>query len=200
MKGFKRSVLTLGIILGVFILMGSLDTRSIVKGAYLMPPTLRGLSGGVLNKRYYIASDNPYANITKKGVYDWNNSVAAPEVWTPIWFTQTTNRSSSIVDFMVNSNYTYEWLAQTTYFVGSTPIYPQLQKWYWAKIEYNVARMQFSTAFERQGTAAHEFGHALGLNEHNLNPGSIMCQLKYGRYVSQAQSYDLLAVAKLYGY
>lgn len=198
-NGFKRFLLVVFSIIVIFTVY-VLNNNEVAKAAYVMPPTLKGLSGGVQNKYYYISTNNLYSNITIQGVYDWNNSVAAPNIWTPIWFTKTTLRSKSVVDIFVNSNFSNDWLAQTTYYVNSTNINPHFQKWYWAKIEYNTARMQFCTAFERQGTAAHEFGHAIGLDEHNSNPGSIMCQLKYDRYVNKAQSYDLLAVAHLYGY
>lgn len=50
----------------------------------------------------------------------------------------------------------------------------------------------------RQGTVAHEFGHAMGLAHSNSNPNVIMCQYGRGRKVYLPTADDLNGINALY--
>lgn len=96
----------------------------------------------------------------------------------------------------------YPIIAQTIFIsIGSGfelySINPLVSNWDMNLIEINNPVMPTLSAYEQQGTMAHEIGHAMGL-AHNDNHYSIMCQLGNGRVVSNPDSDDVNGVNYLY--
>lgn len=58
--------------------------------------------------------------------------------------------------------------------------------------------LNLSADEKRQGTMAHEFGHAMGLAHSNNNPDVIMCQLRYGRRVYLPMADDANGINSLH--
>ena len=159
------------------------------------------LINGVTNRYYTISTfSNTYTTSTQQAVYDWNNSVGSPSTITPIWFIRTTNYSASVVDFYGSYDGKTRYNGYTEFFTSQAQVSPFKSNWKWSSIHLNQYYMDGYSSSIRKGVAAHEFGHALGLNDYNANWYSIMCQMDDGSYsgtgrlVTVPQKTDLDAI------
>ncbi len=186
----KRKSIIKTSILGIFIFFTG--TTLVSAATPLFPGSL--ING--VNNRYYTISttSNTYTTTTQQAVYDWNNSVGSPSTITPIWFIKTTSYSASVVDFYGSNDGNTGYNGYTAFFTSQAQISPFLSNWKWASIHLNQYYMNGYSSGDRKGVAAHEFGHAMGLNDYNTNLYSIMCQMGSGRLVNVARKTDLDAI------
>lgn len=130
--------------------------------------------------RYYWLDSSLKTNLVTTGIDGWNHSSRYSGVFSKINFVQTTNRPSSAVDFYGKTLAKYT-LGETSYFRSNGDLTASdVESWSFCRISINTS----STASGSVGltdwkyirTSSHEMGHALGFNENNTAPDSIMCQ------------------------
>lgn len=183
------------------------------------------LNGGVgnygySNRYFYITSSaSSYTSLIQSAVSSWVYTSQNPGVTTPISIVRTYTQSQSVFDVYYESKYpSYEGiLAGTFYYIYSTCLNPNAEwptsNWGWSTIILNSpnfgsigAQNGLTANQNKQGTIAHEFGHAMGL-AHPLSviggfvdyyPNRIMCQLANGRYVYTPSSGDCYVINHLY--
>ncbi len=164
------------------------------------------LNGGVgnygYNNRYYYitSSAGGYSSLITSAMNDWIYTTSRLGITTPVSFLRTYTQSSSVMDIYAGyyKDPSYGIVGYTTFWIYGTQIDPMASNWGWGKIRLNQPNYDWLSAYDKQGTAAHEMGHVMGLNENNSNPGSVMCQLAYGRYVNSAQADDCNGINYLY--
>jgi hypothetical protein len=170
------------------------------------------LNGGVgnngYNTRYYYISpsSSTYASLINSAMSTWVNTTTDPGVTTPIYYRNTTTKSASVMDIYNGSYYSYASgiLGETLFYRFSALVEDQYgqpnQNWGWNEIHLNNPRFEESTftTFNRQGTIAHEMGHAMGL-AHYTDPYVIMSQYNNGyRKVNRPSLDDLYGINVLY--
>lgn len=184
-------------------------------------------SWGSHNRYYWVSSSMPtqYSNMVDAAVEDWvyTTNKAGVNYSTSISLLRSTDQSTSMfeVHFTVSDAVPSGITAATEHFIsggnkvnGAAGI--PTQNWVWAKITLNsssfpgINAQNNMTKSECQlGTIAHEFGHAMGLNHCyettangyggiDYHPERIMCQLGYGRSVSEPTKADLVIINHLY--
>lgn len=111
--------------------------------------------------------------------------------------TRTYNQTYSAIDYYAYSDSTSNCNAYTTFIINpsQTAVSPYASNWSFGRIyinSYYANRAQggFPLPQTQQGIAAHEQGHVFGLDEHNSNIYSIMCQTSSGRAVYTVQVTD----------
>ena len=97
--------------------------------------------------------------------------------------------------------------AITLWYWSSTGVDSNYNDWTWAKIVL-VANVQSGqtksnfnliTDYHKQGTIAHELGHAFGLNDSNTGNGyRVLTQYSSGRIVNSPFPDDLIGINHLY--
>jgi len=151
--------------------------------AYKLYPYGKSYSTAPLNKYYWTGG-------VTSGLGDVSTSITVNEIdlavsrWsntqnTKVWFMKTSSQSQSILDYHNFSSLDTGLLGQATRYVNNTIISPWVNNgdWYWAKVEMNK---NFNwndpdNPFKKSdgspnpkylitATAAHEAGHALGLD------------------------------------
>ncbi len=149
-------------------------------------------------------------------VQSWNNTQN-----TKIYFISTSDKSKSIMDIENTPFFNDELFGQTSMWNGNTQLTVEQTKstwWYWAKIEMNsspscIWRSNWVTQTSSnqvavgklEHTAAHEIGHALGLNhlgEWGWNTEKLMYPNPYNYYkygIKAPTSDEVEAVQKIYG-
>ncbi len=203
----------LGAIFAMFLLIGT----SVPVYAY---NTFSGhtLNGGVGNygysmRNYWIdSSASSYTSLIDDAVSSWVHTTSRLGITTPISLSRTTTKSSSYFDvYLLAMPGSSNTVAGTYLYVKNVGcINPTLneaitQNWSWTEIHLNsnsfptLSDNSNLTANEkRQGTVAHEFGHAMGLAHSNNNPDVIMCQLKHDRRVYLPMADDANGINSLY--
>lgn len=167
------------------------------------------LNGGVGNwgystRNYYITSSaSSYASIIQDAMDSWIYTTSRLGVSTSISWSRTYTQSSSYMDFYYGQYFTSNTLAATSFWLYQTQINPAAQNWGWGKIQLNQSPTTTGgfnnlSAFNKQGTAAHEIGHVFGLDDTNTITSSIMCQLGSGRSVKEPQVCDLVPIQEMY--
>ena len=167
------------------------------------------LNGGVGNwgystRNFYITSSaSGYESVIQDAMDSWIYTTSRLGVSTSISWSRTYTQSSSYMDFYYGQYYSSDFLAVTTFWLYQTQIYPSTQNWGWGKIQLNPSSTTTGgfnnlSAYNKQGTAAHEIGHVFGLADTNTITSSIMCQLGYGRAVNEPQVCDLIPIQEMY--
>lgn len=149
------------------------------------------LSGGVGNMYYYVNSSiSSYTTDINNAVYNWVHTGVGDN---PIYLTPVSSNVGTSMDFYYkgtgNSCGSGGVLAYTKMYANNTSstIDPNSRNWDWAEMNFcSIWKTNtyngFSTSHSRQGTIAHEMGHAMGL-AHNKSVYSIMTQVGSGRAV-----------------
>lgn len=132
-----------------------------------------------------------------------NNWVHTGHGANPIYLYEKSASSGTAIDFY-NRTTTF-WgdanvLGETYHRNSSgTRVYPWESHWLYSEIYLNTSSLGQKSTSLRQGTIAHEIGHAFGLAHYNTNPnGSIMCQTGSGRTVQTVQAEDNEAINEKY--
>lgn len=165
-------------------------------------PTIGGyLSRGVSGMCYYVDSTaNSYTSYINTGINRWTNSGYSPSDF--INMTAVSSNYATDVDYYAQDMEEFaipSCLAETSYFTSSGSGSGGVSAYYFAEIVINNDTIVNRTSFEKIGTMAHEFGHALGLDENNSDPTKIMCQLGSGRTVNTVSSAEYAKVVDIYG-
>lgn len=173
------------------------------------PPLLQGkYQNGVGNLTIYIDSASGadyWETYITGGANNW--MYPGSGMSNPIYIKYVSSNYGSNMDFYAKPK-TFWSTSIRDYVMAETQHYDDSdvriqggsRDWYSAMILINDDNFKedwFSNE-EAQGTIIHEMGHALGLNENNTNPNSIMCQLGSGRTVQRVQQVDNNAVNRKY--
>lgn len=177
------------------------------------------LNGGVGNygystRNYWIdSSAGSYTTLIDNAVSSWVQTTSRLGITTPISLSRTTTKSSSYFDvYLVALPGKPNTIAGTYLYVKNVGcINPTLndpitQNWSWTEIHLNSnvftksipADNSLSDDENRQGTVAHEFGHAMGLAHNNSNPYVVMCQTSASRKVYLPMADDANGINSLY--
>lgn len=95
-------------------------------------------------------------------------------VYTSVWFTRTTTKSDSVIDFYSNTRLPLGVYASTSFFTGtgnsSVEVFPydKAVNWIWCKVQINSkycdADVGGLTSTKRKAIVEHEIGHCFGLD------------------------------------
>lgn len=158
------------------------------------------------HRRYYWTSglDGITETMTESAVMSWVNTSGSgtPGVYTSISIRETTNKSDAMFEIVKNNSIGPYTLGVTTFYLFSNEIKLQNgklpQNYGWTRCELNLDTLSELTYSNRQGTIAHELGHAMGLSHQNCRASSIMCQYGLGRTALRADKEDLHTINHLY--
>lgn len=175
------------------------------------------LNGGVGNygyntRHYWVdSSASSYSTMISNAVSSWVNTTSRLGITTPISIASTSTKSSSYFDiYYLSMPGSSNTVAGTYFYVKNVGcINPNLeapnQNYSWTEIHLNssvfpnlTGNTYLTADQKRQGTVAHEFGHAMGLAHSNNNMYVIMCQLASGRRVYLPMTDDANGINSLY--
>lgn len=191
----KKKLLSVGIISACCMLaMSSMALAAV--------PVLGGhLSRGVSGMCYYVDSTaNTYTSYINTGISRWTNGGHSPSNF--INMTAVSSNYATAVDYYAKNYKDFiaqSCLAETSYFTSSGSGCSSGIAYYYTEIVINKDNIVDATNYEKIGTMAHEFGHALGLDENNNEPSKIMCQLGSGRTVNTVSAEEYAKVVSIYG-
>ena len=191
----KKNIAKIGI-------LAACTTLAMASSAFALVPTNGGyLTRGVSKMCYYVdSSASSYTSYINTGINRWTNSGYSPSNF--IKMTAVSSNYATDVDYYgLDSDELYTGGAYAeTYYFGSTGVQASgTQPYYFSEIAINKDIFPLCSNFEKIGTCAHEFGHAMGLDENNSNTSSIMCQTGAGRTVNTVNSEDYATVVYIYG-
>lgn len=152
---------------------------------------------------YYLEGDSSnYSSVIANAANNW---VYTGYGYNKLWpNTRIYDISGTAIDFYTyteNSNvlaYTYAF-ARTNGTTGDAyHVWQWESDWLFSEIHINQTTFDQLSTYDKQGTIAHEFGHAWGLAHNQDNQHSIMCQLGAGRLVNTVQQVDQNAFNSIY--
>ena len=131
-------------------------------------------------------------------------------VYTSVWFTHSTVKSNSVIDFYASSNLPSGVYGLTSLYTGtgsnSTPVYPSSSSpidWVWAKIQVNTSYCDSGdyalTTTQKKAMVEHEIGHAFGLAHVTTAKSRLMYPYANTCTASQPTKYECKGVNSLYG-
>ncbi|HFK1753994.1 MULTISPECIES: matrixin family metalloprotease [Bacillus] len=158
------------------------------------------MDGGVANKSYWVSElSQPQASYIHQAMSDWVHT--GHILATPIDFKNTTNKSSSSMDFHTQSQYIDgdETIAEAYMYKNGGEVLPWKTNWSWTAVKINDLRFNELSEFHRKGVMAHEIGHCFGLaHDGQPNRQSIMRQGPSNRDVNRATYDNLIEINTLY--
>jgi hypothetical protein len=161
---------------------------------------------GSNNRYYYITSSiSTYAGLIDNAVSSWVYTTSRLGITTPISIVKTTTQSASVFDFYLTTMLAdYGTIGQTNWFTYSGSVTradgTPTSNWDWTKITFNTntfSEINLLNNTQRQGVAAHELGHAMGL-AHIWDKNSIMYPYGNTVQVYQPQGDDCDGINHLY--
>lgn len=197
--------------LGLLAVVGCTGFISTVSAAAITPTGAYRTSWNIESIYYYIDQSAPgYSGTISAAANNW--------VYTGLGYnklypnTRTYNKTNSAVDIYAASvggdamayTLTYKRVNGNAVYVPWVDIPGRInsgvpnESWLFSEIHINNDTFQDYDFNVRQGTIAHEFGHAWGLGHNNENPNSLMCQTAFGRTVQTVQQVDQDAFNRLY--
>lgn len=180
----------------------------------ILTPTLSAatfthkLSGGVDEMYYYVNSSiSSYTSEINDAVYNWVHTDYGDN---PIYLYPVSSNYATSMDYYYKGSSgscgNNGVLAYTTMYANDTSssINPNSRDWDWAEMNFcslwkTNTYHGFSAYKSRQGTIAHEMGHAMGL-AHNTSSSSIMTQVGSGRAVYKVDSNSNRDIINKYGW
>lgn len=191
----KKKILSVGII-------SACCTFVMSNMAFAAVPVVGGkLSRGVSSMCYYVDSTaSSYTSYINTGINRWTNSGYSPSNF--IRMTAVSSNYATAVDYYAKNYFDFvvpSCLAETSYYTSSGSGCGGVSPYYYAEIVINNDNIVDITSYEKIGTLAHEFGHAMGLDENNSDTSKIMCQLGYGRTVNTVSAEEYAKVVSIYG-
>ncbi|PWK06243.1 matrixin family metalloprotease [Tumebacillus permanentifrigoris] len=153
---------------------------------------------------YNGTSINFYSAV-QSGVSSWNNTSN-----TKVLMNQTTTQAQSVMDFHNQDVGDPSVLGQTSFWNNATKVDPTTTNWYWTRVLMNQnadwayfaqAALYKDMNAKARYTAAHEEGHALGLN-HAPSSTALMygTSAPYVYYnITTPQTDDVAGVQGIYG-
>lgn len=165
------------------------------------------LSGGVDNMYYYVNSSiSSYTTDINNAVYNWVHTGVGDN---PIYLYPVSSNVGTSLDFYLKgtsgSCSSSGTLAYTSFYTNSSGnVNPDSSNWDWAEMNFcnswkSNTYNGFSVSNSRQGTIAHEMGHAMGL-AHNTSSSSIMTQVGKGRAVYKVDKNSNDDIVNKYGW
>lgn len=132
-------------------------------------------SGSVYGKQYYVYKDSftyngktrNYGNVIDQAVSNWNNYVNSGNTKDDVYFYQTTNVKDAEAEFYVNNYGDTGWNGVAEFFnsngqMSKTGVGPSSNYTY-GRAKLNAYYLHNDIDNDIRATAAHEFGHILGL-------------------------------------
>ncbi|NYI76823.1 matrixin family metalloprotease [Nocardioides panzhihuensis] len=156
------------------------------------------LTYGINNQHYWLdtSAANSHTAAITDGVGLWN---ATQDTWA--WYTRTSTKSSSRLDFYRRSTESGVYCAATQMYVDTRAVDPRDTNWWWAKVTIDPAFHNTDSCgaiSHRKGIIAHEQGHAMGL-AHTSNSGTLMYTGISGTSVNAPTQDDRNGIIALYG-
>lgn len=190
----KKKILKIGII-------SACCTLALSNVAFALVPTIGGyLQRGVDSMCYYVDSTaSSYTSYINTGISRWTNGGHSPSDF--INMTAVSSNYATDVDYYAQPEEDFILafsIAETSFFSSSGISGSGSVPYYYSEIRINTDEFPSRTSFQKIGTMAHEFGHAMGLAENNSNTSSIMCQLSSGRTVNTVSNEDYATVVSIY--
>lgn len=191
----KKNIAKIGI-------LAACTTLAMASSAFALVPRNGGyLTRGVDNMCYYVdSSASSYTSYINTGINRWTSSGYSPSDF--INMTAVSSNYATDVDYygLDMADMYYGSSVAETYYFGSTGVQATgTGPYYFSEIAINKDMFPTCSSFEKIGTCAHEFGHAMGLDENNSDTSSIMCQSSSGRTVNTVSAEDYATVVYIYG-
>lgn len=113
------------------------------------------LVNGIVGKKYWIdSSASVHETSTDDAIAAWNATS------TDFSYSQTSTRSSALLEFW-KLDEVYDWWAATTFYKGGlTRAEPTTEDWVWNKVKFAA---DYGDVWSRKAVCVHEIGHSLGL-------------------------------------
>ena len=131
-------------------------------------------------------------------------------VYTSVWFTRTTTKSNSVIDFYETSSLPTGVYGLTSLYTGtgssSKRVYPTSSSpinWVWAKIQISASTCNSEdyalTATQKRAMVEHEIGHAFGLAHVTKAKSRLMYPYADECTASRPTKYECNGINSLYG-
>lgn len=173
------------IILGILFILNMISAKSVLGDDYVLnyKPTYNIGAAYYHINQYALKYDGPIYSAVRNWMYPGSGMSNG------LWLTRTYNASESDITFY-NYNSFDNYNGYTKFFNNGSSVNPDYSQWSYNSIYLNDYYLNSKSVTYKQGVAAHELGHAFGLDEHNTSKYYIMCQAGSGRVTYTVHSED----------